>query len=214
MAQVSPWSVKGVDTAAREAAKNAARQAGVPIGVWLSRAILAVAQGAAGAANNGSQGMASGLTGGTNLPVPHPANAATNAVVEENIEMLKRRCRELEEKLSENLDPLSRKLRNLSGQVEELDSMHAKVRTLLRHSESLEKLGDVSLKLKQLDAIPHVVEQAAGKKIGEQGARLRELAEAVEEIKKHAGGVVTTAPMERALMRLADRVQKLEDAGS
>ncbi|MCH2393330.1 MULTISPECIES: hypothetical protein [Oceanibaculum] len=39
MAQISPWSVKGVSPEDREAAKRAARQAGLPVGAWLSQAI-------------------------------------------------------------------------------------------------------------------------------------------------------------------------------
>jgi hypothetical protein len=35
----SPWSVKGIDPETREAAKLAARRAGVPIGVWLTQAV-------------------------------------------------------------------------------------------------------------------------------------------------------------------------------
>jgi hypothetical protein len=34
-----PWSIKGVSEEARAAAVAAARRAGVPVGVWLSRAI-------------------------------------------------------------------------------------------------------------------------------------------------------------------------------
>ena len=43
MAANSPWSVKGVDPEAREAAKIAARKQGVNVGRWLSNAILAAA---------------------------------------------------------------------------------------------------------------------------------------------------------------------------
>lgn len=39
MAQISPWSVKGVSPEDREAAKRAARQAGLPVGAWLSQTI-------------------------------------------------------------------------------------------------------------------------------------------------------------------------------
>lgn len=39
MSSKSPWSVKGVSAEDREAAKVAARKAGIPIGVWLSEQI-------------------------------------------------------------------------------------------------------------------------------------------------------------------------------
>lgn len=41
MAVKSPWSVKGVSQEDRDQAKSAARRAGVPVGVWLSRQIRA-----------------------------------------------------------------------------------------------------------------------------------------------------------------------------
>lgn len=37
----TPWSVRGVDSETREAAKLAARKAGIPLGHWLTRAIRA-----------------------------------------------------------------------------------------------------------------------------------------------------------------------------
>ena len=39
MTQISPWSVKGVAPEDREAAKRAARKAGLPVGAWLSQTI-------------------------------------------------------------------------------------------------------------------------------------------------------------------------------
>jgi hypothetical protein len=41
MASKSPWSVKGVSQDDRDQAKTAARRAGLPVGVWLSRQIRA-----------------------------------------------------------------------------------------------------------------------------------------------------------------------------
>ena len=35
----SPWSVKGIDPETREAAKVAARRAGMPVGAWLTQVI-------------------------------------------------------------------------------------------------------------------------------------------------------------------------------
>lgn len=43
MASVSPWSVKGVEPDAREAAKVAARRAGMTLGQWLNLTIRAAA---------------------------------------------------------------------------------------------------------------------------------------------------------------------------
>lgn len=43
MVSQSPWSVKGIDPEAREAAKIAARRAGLTVGQWLNQAIRVVA---------------------------------------------------------------------------------------------------------------------------------------------------------------------------
>lgn len=45
MAQISPWSVKGVPYEDREAAKLLARQAGLPLGAWLSQLIRRMSEG-------------------------------------------------------------------------------------------------------------------------------------------------------------------------
>jgi localization factor PodJL len=44
----SPWSVKGIEPEAREAAKIAARRAGLTIGQWLNLMIRSAAAGGAG----------------------------------------------------------------------------------------------------------------------------------------------------------------------
>jgi len=44
MVSKSPWSVKGVSQADRDQAKTAARRAGLPVGVWLSRKIRSDAE--------------------------------------------------------------------------------------------------------------------------------------------------------------------------
>ena len=41
MSGPAPWSVKGIDPRAREAAREAARRRGLTIGEWLNQAILA-----------------------------------------------------------------------------------------------------------------------------------------------------------------------------
>ena len=66
MAQISPWSVKGVSPEDREAAKRAARQAGLPVGAWLSQTIRHAGQEPA----NGPTG---GSVSGTLSPSPDQA---------------------------------------------------------------------------------------------------------------------------------------------
>lgn len=49
-----PWSLKGVSPTARQAARTAARQAGVPVGVWLAQVIREVAAAEQGRRGKGS----------------------------------------------------------------------------------------------------------------------------------------------------------------
>jgi len=56
MALKSPWSVKGVSQEDRDQAKSAARRAGLPVGVWLSRQIRASGSNDADHGNKSSDG--------------------------------------------------------------------------------------------------------------------------------------------------------------
>ena len=120
-----PWSVKGVEHEAREAAKLAARKAGLPLGVWLSQTIHAAAAqqlksssgptfyaaaGAAPAADNVASGMA---PGGARPP------ALTPEAVLESINRLSARLTESEARTAEALAPLAEKVAKLAVQVEQ-----------------------------------------------------------------------------------------------
>lgn len=70
MAQISPWSVKGVSPEDREAAKRAARQAGLPVGAWLSQAI-----------RHAGQEPANGPTGGPVSGTPSPSPDQTAEII-------------------------------------------------------------------------------------------------------------------------------------
>ena len=60
MVQTSPWSVKGVSPEDREAAKRAARQAGLPVGAWLSQTIRHVGHESGGGMTAGAPALDSG----------------------------------------------------------------------------------------------------------------------------------------------------------
>ena len=49
-----PWSLKGVTPKARKAARAAAKQAGVPVGVWLAKVIRDMAAAEQGRRKQGS----------------------------------------------------------------------------------------------------------------------------------------------------------------
>jgi localization factor PodJL len=118
-----PWSVKGVEHEAREAAKLAARKAGLPLGVWLSQTIHAAAAQQlksssgptvyAGSAYSSSNGDA---PAGSSVPRPP---ALTPEAVLERINRLAGRLAESEARTAEALAPIVEKVAQLSAQIEE-----------------------------------------------------------------------------------------------
>lgn len=155
MAKVSPWSVKGVEPEAREAAKIAARRAGMTVGQWLNHTIRSAAARELVTTPNpplDEGGQAD------NRPAPYNAAyrtqpPATNDSIFENILNLTNRIERTEMKTDAAVAPLASKVKQLSGQVERFT-------------------------------------------------------EQVEQVKSQALGA--TAPVERAMQRLSERLEKIE----
>lgn len=147
-----PWSVKGVEHEAREAAKLAARKAGLPLGVWLSQTIHAAAAqqlksssgptiyaAAAGGATSGEQV-------GNSMPRPP---ALTPEAVLESINRLSTRLAESEARTAEALGPIVEKVAQLSAKIDqakvggdsrlEIDPLE---RAMMRMTERLDRIED------------------------------------------------------------------------
>lgn len=170
MAKVSPWSVKGVEPEAREAAKISARRAGMTLGQWLNNTIrVAAAQQLANPSRGPQNGFSSDIApydhnqangaDTANGSMPHgtayQANppAPTNEAIFENILNLTNRIERTELKAEAAVAPLADQVEQLSGQVEQ------------------------------------VTEQ-------------------VEQVKSRS--IISTAPVERAVQRLSERLEKIE----
>ena len=157
MKSSSPWSVKGIEPEAREAAKLAARRAGVPLGVWLTNMIR---KNAAEQLRSGGQGRsfrpAEGppqageatppLQGEVNGGNHRPPAPTTEAVLE-SINRLAAKIDAAETRTTEAIAPLAEKVRNLSEQMEEvkesksIDSAPLE-RALSRMSERLDHIEE------------------------------------------------------------------------
>jgi len=169
MASDIPWSVKGVEPEAQEAAKMAARRQGVPVGQWVTHTILAAAalelkhqsrRAPDAAKANGSaeedpdapdlvsrsqevfvDRMASGekLNGRSGPP------ALTPEAILESIQKLATRVEESESRTSEAIAPLADRIASLDTQIGEIKD-RAPVgtapveRAMMRLTERLEKL--------------------------------------------------------------------------
>lgn len=149
MPRYAPWSVKGVSPEAREAAKLAARKAGVPLGVWLAQTILsAAAQELKRNAPAGSwqprqnwddeddDDTVYAGQGGPPAPLPE-------ALIE-SIQKLVRRIDDTEARTTEALLPIAEKVSQLSQRIDEQrqtsGSALAVERAVTRMAERLERL--------------------------------------------------------------------------
>tara|TARA_R110000868_G_scaffold1844_5_gene14566 strand:- start:2275 stop:2880 length:606 start_codon:yes stop_codon:yes gene_type:complete len=133
----SPWSVKGVDPEAREAAKIAARRAGLTVGAWLNQMILQTASDQL--RRNGTQqpGAAPGYrqperaeyrqqpdpqTEHWDTPHPQPGMAPPPAptiqAVFESIQRLSSRIEQAEQRTADTIAPIVDKVAELSDQLE------------------------------------------------------------------------------------------------
>jgi localization factor PodJL len=170
MASTSPWSVKGVDPEAREAAKIAARKAGMTVGQWLNQIIRVAA----------SEQL---RNGGRNAPPPPPpphyqqpepqpqqaaydapppgyepqqapqgpggynAPAPTMQAIFESIQKLSTRIEAAEMKTTAAIAPLAEQVDHLSHQIDEVKSQTGVStapleRAMMRLSERLQKVEE------------------------------------------------------------------------
>lgn len=163
MATTSPWSVKGVDPEAREAAKIAARKQGVNVGRWLSQTILAAASeelrskrsdaderinDAAGAPSHSRDDQFYDRAPQHEGPAGGPPALTPEAVLE-SIQKLASRIEESEQRTSEAIRPIADKVGELGDQIEDIKSKSggstAPVeRAMMRLSERLDRMEEGS----------------------------------------------------------------------
>jgi localization factor PodJL len=158
----SPWSVKGIDPEAREAAKIAARRARITVGQWLNQTIRAAAseqlrnggRPAPEAPRNGgftsSTGGEAGVGHGHHAPehTAHPP-APTMQAIFESIQKLSSRVEAAEIKTTAAIAPLAEQVDSLTRQIDEV-KQHGEVstapveRAVTRLSERLQKIEEGS----------------------------------------------------------------------
>ena len=83
MAGPGPWSVKGVDESTRDTARAAARRAGLPIGVWLDRAILKATEAEIAPATTEAAAETPAEAGSTETTTMPAAESATTVAQDE-----------------------------------------------------------------------------------------------------------------------------------
>ena len=144
------WQIDDVEPEAREAAKLAARRAGLDIGAWLTNTIMAAAtaelkRAARGAdaarASYAPNGGANGQAGGEGARLP----ALPVEVLIDNIRRLTARIEATEQRTADVIAPLAGKMSSLSERIEEVSTRTNAAtapmeRALSRMAERLERL--------------------------------------------------------------------------
>lgn len=157
MTTVIPWSVKGVDPEAREAAKLAARKAGMTLGDWLNQTIRTAAaeQLKHNAPPRQSYSHSQPTDHDTPSNGPQPPSTAqppapTIRQIYDSIQRLATRVEEAEERATEQIAPLAEKLNELSARVEDVKANPAATapieRAMTKISDRLQKLEDVNVR--------------------------------------------------------------------
>lgn len=123
MASQSPWSIKGIDPEAREAAKMAARKAGMTLGGWLTRTILSVAahELRRGEGKSGRKALPEWAeSDGPEFSAPSPP-ALTEEAILKSIQQLIQRVEHIEQVTQETIAPISQKVEELAERVQEVN---------------------------------------------------------------------------------------------
>tara|TARA_Y100001934_G_scaffold192300_1_gene226737 strand:+ start:54642 stop:55334 length:693 start_codon:yes stop_codon:yes gene_type:complete len=205
----SPWSVKGVDPEAREAAKIAARRAGLTVGSWLTQTIRAAAteqlsgskqdnpaakqngeqeapsqQYNTGQQYNPSQGYNSGQQYAPGQQYNQGPNNGGHSGYDPGMQQPPQQAGGFGEQPATNYG---------SGQAPlpapTIQALFESIQTLSNRVEQAER--------KTTAAVAPLAEQVS------------ELSAQVEEVKSQKG--VSTAPVERAVMRITERLDKMEE---
>ncbi|MHB1219869.1 MAG: hypothetical protein ACYC1L_16905 [Alphaproteobacteria bacterium] len=135
------WVLEGVEPEAQEAAKLAAKRAGLPLGTWISQTLMTAAATELKRGSGAPQTpFATTATSGGHQPP-----ALTTEMLLDNIRRLSQRIETAEQRTSEAITPLSEKMAHLSERVEEV-STRANIstapmeRAMARMAERLEQL--------------------------------------------------------------------------
>ncbi len=236
MNQVSPWSVKGVDPECREAAKVAARKAGMTLGNWLSRTIMQQASmelrggNAAGAGSNGRAAGPGSAPGDNQLP---------SLPTEELIAAIRRLSDDMREKISDELRTRNDQLRNdlksdLRGQNREIaeEVLRPVSRSVQGMSQGLQGLNQKFEGVDQrFDGVAKKVESVNDRfsgmeqkfdRVTDTFDMLDKKLEGFEDVAGMAERMATTqqkadraalsvAPLERTVMRMAERLDQIDE---
>ncbi|NIJ42908.1 localization factor PodJL [Parvibaculum indicum] len=183
-----PWSVKGIEPEAREAAKQAARRSGLTLGAWLNQVIMDSGtddvSGDDGERDGWSNQTRSG--GRPERDAQVPAQAARPG--------------------DDDMDSLTDAVRNLSRRLERSEDRTAELTRRL--GETIDELADRMVRAEHAPAQPQPQETKAV--IDPLERKLQHLAERLERAEQDGGGT-QTAEDKRAIQTLEKAVNAVVD---
>jgi len=187
----SPWSLKGVEPEAREAAKIAARKAGLTVGAWLTQMIR---QSASDQLRSGGRAAKDGDAAGYDQPSAqgHPSqphNTANEQYFSGNENWQQPSPQQPQQPAHGAAPPPQPGMAPPPA-----PTMQAVFESIQRLSSRIENAEQ-----RTAETIAPIVEKVA------------ELSEQLEKAKDGAG--TSTAPVERAVQKIADRLDRMESGG-
>lgn len=190
----SPWSVKGVEPEAREAAKIAARKAGLTVGAWLTQMIRQSASDQLRSGGNASSGP--DATGYRHPSDQHPSGQ--HGPSQHGAAQQRGPSNEQYFSDSQNWQQPPQQPGYGAGQPPPPGTAPPPAPTMQAVFESIQRLSSriESAEQRTADTIAPIVDKVA------------ELSEQLEKAKDSGGS--STAPVERAVQKIADRLDRME----
>lgn len=218
-----PWSVKGIDQNAREAAKDAARRAGMTVGEWLNQVII----DSGGEADEGYGRRRDDHPRGGYGPQRREADAAADDIgaLFDILQELGERIDDAEERTSRSLRGLDRSVTTTLARLDDLEHDAETMKSMATARNAiearLERLERDDTKTKRLDALKslegalvHVAQNIdASQKTTNERVEANEaaLSNALERLETaEADSVSALDYMRTAMDRLAARVDASE----
>ncbi|MDX5360763.1 MAG: hypothetical protein LPL00_05225 [Alphaproteobacteria bacterium] len=214
----APWSIKGIDPEAREAAKRAAARAGMTLGEWFNHVLTTADPGAAIVQSSGE--VAPEPSGA----VPAQAVQVDDAALRAEIETLSASVRTLAERLDATEESTATHLEALAARVERAEAappppagsdegaMEA-LRALAEKVDGIDKIrrdatGELQAALRDLAQHTEEVRTSSEQSIGDTRASLDALSQRIERSFEKSNEAVATVG--KAIEMMASRLTRLE----
>lgn len=217
-----PWSVKGIEPEAREAAKQAARRAGVTLGAWLNQVIMEggtdeVTSPSQNASAFGETQVNARPESRQHVAMPEmtsperiaidmaPVTEAMRDIVS-RVEQSERRNQELARRMEQTVNVLSERLEETERNM---DHSSSDVRTLDPLERKIQQLSE------RLEAAEAARKSGGTRRAGDESAQMQTLEKAVSAVVDHLETAErrtddSLAEIRRTLSSIAERVDERE----